>query len=1075
MRGRRGQPRLLGSCVAGLVLSACSVNGVVSNGSTSGTGSAQGASSTTSSGSTGAGSTGGAGTTGSSHGASSTGSSGSTGSSSTGGGGTTGSTRGASSTTSSGSTGGSSNGGASTSGGSGSTAGSSSGGASTSGGSGSTSGSSTGGASTSSGSSSTGGGPSGVNFQICTNAQTGAQYLTSPWTYDALASGSQSYTVAQYEALPGYGTTLPPLPSYIADEPSTTEAAVIFAPGATTNEPAYDFPLSPLLYFFEGGSYATLSFQTADGDLFIGGSAPGYPEPVFTGAGSDTNIDDQNDTWDFSGGGSTLASPAKVGATSLTTTTAIAGYISVLAFPDGTSFQIASNSGTSITLSSGLTNAEGAGTAVWANRQPALANLSGAAAQGAATVQTGAVSVPILPWEYLNLGAAAGALDTVQVSAVSGSMASGYTLTLTQGLSAAASAGAPVFYAGPSGDVTVQYLDIGNGGGNTAFWVSGASGWTIENDYVHDDYAGGTSYQTTDASGTAIIGADHSTIEYNCFQRLGEYALNGGGTSTQFDYNQVDQTPYQPDLSGNGQTGCGKWWGSTNNDVIANAFTNEGYSVCIWFDNGNTGMLVQNNYFYDIGDRAIQNETGYNSQYLGNDFEEVAGGIYLNDSGGWDIPGSRYNNQILIQGNTFDNALMGVNIWGASARSCLNSGEAVGNDESAPYCSGGFPQMPPLQQYFSHYFDSTVGGFATVASGETCSAASPCSTVTLSGAPTQADWIGFAGQAPNGCSASSPCGSYTSDPVQTSTSDVTDVSTFAGAGTINAPSTAGFPSSGQLMVDTSEGSLPYSTGAVVSYAGTTASSFTGVKLVSGAGTLSGTVEAVQPYQVTAVVCPGGNCTNNAVVTVSPPLTSDVAAGTTVYATGTCPYYVTVTATPGAPAASNGTSYYDGCMWEDRNITVTGNTFEVDPTTFNATPTPEGGSAWSCTTGASGNCAQNAMGYQYPGGNAAPYNDVTLSNALMSAPSFTAPLDDLNASGSPAAVGSNGDVGPNAAAPYNNVWSGNTYVGGWTFQAYTQAAGCPLDWTGSALQWTGGSGDACAGLSVAQWTSIWQQN
>src|SRR5690349_20324928 len=51
----------------------------------------------------------------------------------------------------------------------------------------------------------------GQDYLICDNPST---YLTSPWTYNALASGSQSYTVAQYEALPGYGTTLPPLPSY---------------------------------------------------------------------------------------------------------------------------------------------------------------------------------------------------------------------------------------------------------------------------------------------------------------------------------------------------------------------------------------------------------------------------------------------------------------------------------------------------------------------------------------------------------------------------------------------------------------------------------------------------------------------------------------------------------------------------------------------------------------------------------------------------------------------------------------------------------------------------------------------
>ena len=906
----------------------------------------------------------------------------------------------------------------------------------------------------------------GESYQVC--KQLG--YLTSPWTYDALASGNQSYTVSQYELLPGYGTTLPPLPSYIADEPSSTEAAVIFAPASTTSIPAYDFPLSPVLHFFEGGSYGTIGFQSAPGDLFVGGSAPGYAEPAFSGG----NISDQNDTWDFSGGGSTLAAGAPAGSTTIITASIIGGYIGVLTFADGTTYQIASHSGTTITLSAPLTTSESAGTTVWANRQRALSNLAATASQGTTTITTGAMSVPVVPWEYLDIGAADGSVETVQVSQVAGSEANGYTLALTEPLSAGASAKAPVYYGGPAGDVTVEYLNIGNGAGNTTF--SAGSGWTIEHDDVHDNYAGGAAYTTTSAAGIAIAGADHSTIEYNCFQRMGEYALNGGGAGTAFDYNQVDETPYNPDLSGNGQSGCGKWWGSANNDIVDNAFTNEGRSVCVWFDNGNTGMLVEGNYFYDIGARAVQNETGYNSEYIGNLFQDVSGGIYLNDSGGWDIPGSRYNNEVLVQGNTFYNALEAIDIWGASGRDCNNSGEGEPNGDSAPYCSGGFPQLPPNEQYFSHYHDSVLGALATVASNEACSTSSPCSTVTLAGvtssnAPAIDDWVGFAGQAPDTCSSSAACGANTYDPAQTSATGKTDVSTFTGSGTLDVASTAGFPSSGQLIVATSASE------AVLSYTGATPTAFTGVGLVSGAGTLTGVVKAVQPYHVTAVTCPGGNCTGNVVASVSPPVTSNLAAGTAVYSTGTCAYYDTAAATPSSPTAPNGTSYYDGCMWEDRNISVTANTFDVDPAQFTSTPAPEGGSAWACTTGPGGNCAQDAMGYQYPGSYAAPYWDVVLSNAMMSDSSLPAPYNNLNASGSPLATGANGDVGPNGALPYNDLWTSNTYMGDWTFQAYTQAAGCPLNWTGSALQWagTGGGGDACSGLSLSQWQQYWGQD
>jgi hypothetical protein len=116
-----------------------------------------------------------------------------------------------------------------------------------------------------------------------------------------------------------------------------------------------------------------------------------------------------------------------------------------------------------------------------------------------------------------------------------------------------------------------------------------------------------------------------------------------------------------------------------------------------------------------------------------------------------------------------------------------------------------------------------------------------------------------------------------------------------------------------------------------------------------------------------------------------------------------------------------------------------------------------------------------MGYQYPGGNAEPYNDVTLSNAMMSDSSLRAPYSNLNASASPLATATSGDVGANATAPYDNRWFDNTYVGDWTFQAYSQAAGCPLNWKGSHLRWVKDNGNACSGLSLKRWRSIWRQD
>src|ERR1700733_1818694 len=220
----------------------------------------------------------------------------------------------------------------------------------------------------------------GQKYQICDEQ---SQYLTSPWTYHALASGSQSYTVAQYRALPGYGKTVPPLPSYIASQSAGTKAAVIYAPGSSVNQPSYGFPMTPLLFFFEGGAYGPIGFEAVPGDQFIGGSAPGHREPAFNDGGQASGISAQNDTYDFSGGAGTLAAAASAGAGTITTKSPIGGSIGSLTFADGTTYQISGGSGTKLTLASGLTAAERAGTTVYAGRVPPIASVATAPPPGA--------------------------------------------------------------------------------------------------------------------------------------------------------------------------------------------------------------------------------------------------------------------------------------------------------------------------------------------------------------------------------------------------------------------------------------------------------------------------------------------------------------------------------------------------------------------------------------------------------------------------------------------------------------------------------------------------------------------
>ncbi|HSW79220.1 MAG TPA: right-handed parallel beta-helix repeat-containing protein, partial [Candidatus Saccharimonadales bacterium] len=552
----------------------------------------------------------------------------------------------------------------------------------------------------------------GQSYQIC--GANAAQYLTSPWTYHALASGSQTYTVSQYQALTGYGTTLPPLPSYISAQGASATAAIIFAPGATTTGPAYNYPNTPLLYFFEGGAYGALGFDTVSGDQFIGGSTSGFPEPTFDNGGNANGINGQNGSNYFSGGASTLASGASAGATSVTTTTAIPGYINWVTFSDGSTYHIDSASGTTLTLGSALSSGKSAGSSVWANQSQPIGKVASSAAQGAATVSITNATVPFVQWQNFYIG------DHVyRASSVSGTEASGYTVNVgTGGLDLPAAANMPVYFSDNSGSVTVSYLDIAHDEHITTGTIYTGAGWTISHNNIHDGYSHGPGF------GVAVYGGEEGVVEYNCFSKMGDYAINVFGHNNKFRYNEVFDTNYLPD-PGCGCSGGGKWWGTLNADITDNAFINNshGDSLVIWLDNGNAGTLISGNYFDKSSSSSIHSETGFNLDIENNLFldsgwgtgngcggdSNCIGQVNLNSSGGFDVPGSRYNNQIIVSGNQFINNWGGIDIWQSGGRSCENSGE--GWPEDADYCSGGFPitmeSTAGGQYYYSHRGTST--------------------------------------------------------------------------------------------------------------------------------------------------------------------------------------------------------------------------------------------------------------------------------------------------------------------------------------------------------------------------------
>jgi hypothetical protein len=902
----------------------------------------------------------------------------------------------------------------------------------------------------------------GESYQIC--GANAAQYLTSPYTYNALASGVQSYTVSQYQALLSGGASLPPLPAYISGEGGSAPAAKIYAPGATVNEPAYANPETPIIHFYEGGAYGFLAEDSVSGDEFIGGSATGYAEPQFDQANGAGGINAQNGSFYYSGGTSTLAASASAGATAITTTATIPGYITWFTFADGSSYRIATNSGTSITLSNPLTTSETAGQQVWANSTQPIANLVASYAQGATTINLTGSSIPIIQWQQVNIGD-----HSYNVTAVSGSQSGGYTITIN-GLDIAGAANTPVYYSDLAGGVTVSYLDIAHDSHNTTGTIYTGTGWTVTHNNIHDGYmnSGGT---PTPGLGVAIYGGDQGDIEYNCLSKMGDYGVNIFGTNDKFDHNEVTESNYEPD-PGCGCSGGGKWWGTLNADIVANSFinTSPGGGAPIWFDNGNSGSLVQDNYFYKSVGGSVESETGFNLDITNNLFvdsgwgtgtggcgDNCNGQINLNSSGGFHVPGSRYDNEILVSGNTFIDDWQGLDIWESGARNCMNSGESYGNGDDSPYCSGGFPNTSnnsaANQYYFSHIADTPHGGANYALDAN---AAAGATTVLVNGSVATNDQLGFA------------------DPIDITTTSTTNVTSLTGSQTINASSTAGFPSSGQLRVATSAawggpGDASW-TGAILSYTGTTPTSFTGVSLVRGAGSLTGGIEQVQPYKATSEICYANDCK----VTITPALTSSESIGTSVTNSGTCQLFATAAATPTSPLAPDGTtSYYDGCQWRNNNISITGNAFSVDPAAINAGTTLNG-STPNCTAG--NNCGINFEAFQEAG--EAPFSSFTdgnsmLSNSLTSCPTWDAgcttnPLKNINALSNP----------PNATAhnnePAENImWTNNAYYGSlWVWHTYWfgTCGQLPSDPTNSASMPSG----AC-NVDFSHWQSDWQQD
>src|SRR4029077_9304456 len=114
---------------------------------------------------------------------------------------------------------------------------------------------------------------------------------------------------------------------------------------------------------------------------------------------------------------------------------------------------------------------------------------------------------------------------------------------------------------------TASYLDIAHDLHNTTGTIYTGAGWTITHNNIHDG-------NRNPGEGVAIYGGDQGTIEYNCLDKMGDYGINVFGTNNKFDYNEVRDSNFSPD-PGCGCSGGGKWWGTLNADIVANAFVDD--------------------------------------------------------------------------------------------------------------------------------------------------------------------------------------------------------------------------------------------------------------------------------------------------------------------------------------------------------------------------------------------------------------------------------------------------------------------------------------------------------------------
>lgn len=295
--------------------------------------------------------------------------------------------------------------------------------------------------------------------------------------------------------------------------------------------------------------------------------------------------------------------------------------------------------------------------------------------------------------------------------------------------------------------VTVEYMaftNIRQGSGDGKAISNDGLGrldtsWVVKHNWFHDfGIEGGGN-----AQGVGFFG--NGQITYNCFQRLGQAGINFFGKGGLIDHNEFDGIATFPD--GGGMNAAAKGWETTNWTISNNYVHNTEYGYGIWLDTENTGYHITGNFFAWNLLRSIEIEISENGSVDNNTFVyngfgtsggyfgDKAQAIDFNVSGAADIPGSNYNNQILVQNNNLYDNWEGISIFAEADRTCLQP------QPPANYCTS------TDKASFGHASGAqgTVGGDGGGQLTAACNGATTaCSTLSVNYQYPIGDKIGFA-------------------------------------------------------------------------------------------------------------------------------------------------------------------------------------------------------------------------------------------------------------------------------------------------------------------------------------------